>query len=253
MIDYYKLLGVAPNATLADIKAAFRRKAMAAHPDRGGSHEEMTRLNEAWEVLSDAGLRAAYDEVRGAAAPTTLANWHQQSEGARRRAQDYPRNWAAFEDWLGAVGADVRRAEYGVAESWFYFPTAGQSVSGWVCITSGAIALAAFCWTTAFYRDLVVHALSERLLFPLMLYVSLPATAGGWIGYHIHRAFRDDLLADDRKRERRRRRSGAPGAGRPPRVVSCGGCGKRLRVPSLDKPLKATCPACGDRITVEPT
>ena len=253
MIDYYALLGVAPGATLREIKGAFRRKAMAAHPDRGGSHEEMTRLNEAWEVLSDPGLRAAYDEARGAQAPTTLATWQARSEGARRRAQDYPREWEAFEAWMDTLAADVRRAEYGVTGAYvFVFPTAGQSVSGWVCILSGAIAATAFGWTTTFYRELVLNEFGKHHPVPTALVLVGPAMAGGWAGYCLHRFFRDELIADEEKRAKERLRARPTDGGPACRIVSCGRCGKRLRVPSLDKPIEATCPECGERVAVGP-
>jgi hypothetical protein len=42
--SWVTVLGVAPTATLAEIEDAFRRLAKAAHPDVGGSHEQMTRL-----------------------------------------------------------------------------------------------------------------------------------------------------------------------------------------------------------------
>lgn len=43
----YSILGVSRNATREEIEAAFREKAKRAHPDCGGSNEEMQRLNEA--------------------------------------------------------------------------------------------------------------------------------------------------------------------------------------------------------------
>jgi len=45
--DWAIVLGVPPTASADEIEAAFRRLAMAAHPDRGGSHDEMARLNAA--------------------------------------------------------------------------------------------------------------------------------------------------------------------------------------------------------------
>ncbi len=44
----WDVLGLKPDATEEEIEAAYRQKAKSAHPDRpGGSHEAMTRLNEA--------------------------------------------------------------------------------------------------------------------------------------------------------------------------------------------------------------
>lgn len=63
--DYYKTLGVAKNAQAAEIKSAYRKKAMQYHPDRNpGNHEteEMFKqVNEAYSVLSDAKKRQMYD------------------------------------------------------------------------------------------------------------------------------------------------------------------------------------------------
>ena len=40
-------LGIEPGATVSQINRAYRRKAMTAHPDHGGSHAAMRKLNEA--------------------------------------------------------------------------------------------------------------------------------------------------------------------------------------------------------------
>jgi molecular chaperone DnaJ len=64
--DFYKVLDVARDASEADIKKAYRRLAMKHHPDRNpddkASEEQFKEAKEAYEVLSDAGKRATYDQ-----------------------------------------------------------------------------------------------------------------------------------------------------------------------------------------------
>jgi len=62
--DYYKLLGVARDASAEDIKKAFRKLAMQYHPDRNSAPEaeaKFKEFNEAYAVLSDAEKRKQYD------------------------------------------------------------------------------------------------------------------------------------------------------------------------------------------------
>jgi molecular chaperone DnaJ len=62
--DYYEVLGIRRDATGEDIRKAFRQLAFKYHPDhnRGdGAEEQFKEINEAYEVLSDADKRAAYD------------------------------------------------------------------------------------------------------------------------------------------------------------------------------------------------
>ncbi|HUF53491.1 MAG TPA: molecular chaperone DnaJ [Dehalococcoidia bacterium] len=62
--DFYEVLGVSRSASADEIKKAFRRLAMQYHPDRNqddGAEARFKQVSEAYEVLSDANKRAAYD------------------------------------------------------------------------------------------------------------------------------------------------------------------------------------------------
>ena len=63
--DYYDLLGVARDASEADIKKAYRRIAMKNHPDRNPDNQEaedkFKEAAEAYSVLSDSNKRSQYD------------------------------------------------------------------------------------------------------------------------------------------------------------------------------------------------
>ena len=48
---YYELLGVSKNASLDEIKKAFRKKAIKEHPNKGGDAEKFKELAIAYEVL----------------------------------------------------------------------------------------------------------------------------------------------------------------------------------------------------------
>lgn len=64
--DYYEVLGVARDASDDDLKKAYRRCAMKFHPDRNpgdaAAEASFKECKEAYEVLSDASRRRAYDQ-----------------------------------------------------------------------------------------------------------------------------------------------------------------------------------------------
>lgn len=65
--DYYDILGVKPDASETEIKAAYRKLARKYHPDKNkdaGAEEKFKAINEANEVLKDAEKRRSYDQLR---------------------------------------------------------------------------------------------------------------------------------------------------------------------------------------------
>eukprot|EP00434_Breviolum_minutum_P000534 symbB.v1.2.000461.t1/scaffold11.1/size528188/10 len=61
-LTLYTVLGVSRHATDAQIRAAYRLRALATHPDKGGNEEEFLKVVEAFEILSDLRKRHKYDE-----------------------------------------------------------------------------------------------------------------------------------------------------------------------------------------------
>ena len=69
--SFYDVLLLDQNATLDDIKQAFKRRALQVHPDKGGSKEEFHLVYKALETLGDPVARRKYDH--GLATKTTMA------------------------------------------------------------------------------------------------------------------------------------------------------------------------------------
>jgi len=63
MTDLYDILGVPPDASEAEIRAAYRSRAKKAHPDAGGSAGEFSELGAAVRVLTNPDARARYDRT----------------------------------------------------------------------------------------------------------------------------------------------------------------------------------------------
>jgi DnaJ-class molecular chaperone len=67
MKDYYAVLGIEVDASAINVKNAYRKKASALHPDKNPSPDAAVKfreIQEAYDLLSDAAQRQAYDENR---------------------------------------------------------------------------------------------------------------------------------------------------------------------------------------------
>jgi molecular chaperone DnaJ len=103
--DYYEVLGVGRQATEADLKSAFRKKAMENHPDRNpgdaAAEARFKEINEAYQVLSDGQKRAAYDRMGHAA--------FEQGGGGPGGFSGFGSMSDIFEDLFGDVFGGGRR------------------------------------------------------------------------------------------------------------------------------------------------
>jgi DnaJ family protein A protein 2 len=63
----YDVLGVSPSASQQDIKRAYHKKSLTSHPDKNPDRQEeasreFQQINHAFEILSEEGSRAHYDD-----------------------------------------------------------------------------------------------------------------------------------------------------------------------------------------------
>lgn len=74
--SYYAILGITSQASLRDVKTAYRRLAKELHPDRySGSTRPFLDVQEAYSVLSDTGRRREYDDRLWQARQAESVSW----------------------------------------------------------------------------------------------------------------------------------------------------------------------------------
>jgi curved DNA-binding protein CbpA len=96
---YYAILEVSERATFLEIKRSYRRLARKYHPDRNGnsrSEENIKRINQAYEILSDKDKRRVYDsdalvneKIRDPGNETTNDLINQSSHRAKEQAEAF--------------------------------------------------------------------------------------------------------------------------------------------------------------------
>jgi molecular chaperone DnaJ len=117
--NHYATLEVNPAASLTEIKQAYRRLAKQFHPDRNreaGSHERITQINAAYEVLSDPHQRQSYDrQLNGRGQVLTpnagYAERQQRASAAQKRHQQQAGRASdeQFDRWVHQVYQPVVR------------------------------------------------------------------------------------------------------------------------------------------------
>lgn len=98
--DFYEILGVAKNASDEEIKKAYRKMAMKHHPDRNpdskGAEDKFKEAKEAYEMLSDAQKREAYDRFGHAGVDPNMGGGGGGGAGA-----------GGFSDAFGDIFGDI--------------------------------------------------------------------------------------------------------------------------------------------------
>ena len=115
IIDYYGLLGVSQAATVSEIHKAYWHHASRSHPDRGGDHEEMVRLVEAWKILSNPEKRSRYDQLlKSRHDGWQSRQFNDDVQDARKGAEEHAAmSWAEFEEIYQKAFYTFNRDFYG--------------------------------------------------------------------------------------------------------------------------------------------
>lgn len=121
--DYYDILGVSKSATNSDLKSAYRKLALKWHPDKNkeaGAEAKFKEINEAYEVLSDAGKKAKYDQFGHAAFDASAGFGGGQGGGSYRQGPfTYTYSTGGgFEDMFGG-GQQGFNDPFNIFESFF--------------------------------------------------------------------------------------------------------------------------------------
>lgn len=97
---HYDCLGINPDASEIELRAAYRREALRTHPDKGGAVDQFLLAGKAFDVLSDPIRRTAYDQSLGRSCevPSSHAAEQSQTSAAVFRAaflEADPQTWHA--------------------------------------------------------------------------------------------------------------------------------------------------------------
>jgi signal peptidase I len=114
MTDLYSLLGVAPDSSEDEIRAAYYRRLQFDQPVTDAEAARAQELRQAYEVLSDPDRRASYDASRGYTAMGTMTaepvpvgadddHRHHSLNPITRATRNLPRGWRLAIDWVVTI------------------------------------------------------------------------------------------------------------------------------------------------------
>lgn len=145
--DYYKILGVSKNATIDEIKAAYKELAKKYHPDKNKqdpkAEEKFKEINEAYQVLSDKEKRAKYDNLgsewntyRSTGGSSDSFNWEQwftpQSSRGRRKSRtvgDFFSSGGGLSDFFEKIfGEGFSSPSYSQSQGYQRTPVQGDDI-----------------------------------------------------------------------------------------------------------------------------
>lgn len=151
--DYYKILGIAPNATQEEIKKAYRTKSMRWHPDRNPGMDttaKMQDINEAYNILKDSATKARYDAEYAKFNKEPAYDIKDEAlkddiKEARKAAEDYVREFYA------SLKKDSKKAAKGAWEEAKYYViiTLVMSFIGLAVMTCNGAPLSQFVYQNA--------------------------------------------------------------------------------------------------------
>jgi curved DNA-binding protein CbpA len=171
MHDYYSILGISPYSNFETIKQAYRKRAIECHPDRGGSHEQMILVNEAWLILSDSTTRSHYDSaIKNIDDELAQRTAQKDSQDNRQKAEEYPKKWDDFKRWFDD-NYDTTYFAMGLK-----VPTGGADSTRWLFIIAGG-----------FLGLLLASSLISQGNGHGNAGIAIPLIAGGaWLGVMVH-------------------------------------------------------------------
>ncbi len=117
--DYYKILGVDPDADKKTIKNAYRKLARKYHPDVSDHHDaenQFKEVAEAYEVLKDDAKRAEYDEIRqygGSQQGFHPPPGWEPSESWGDSGRHFQGDFSDFFSSIFGTGSDSRASDFG--------------------------------------------------------------------------------------------------------------------------------------------